>query len=386
MKLAASLVPLWALLTVLGATTPASTGPDLSFGDADFSVQYFKQSFNASGNLIVSPVAVRLAFSALYQVSDERTREIVQRAFYLPSDTGYARSNAEQLVNDLEQSRFLNVSFAVLQTEGQLSRELENAIKTIFHVEPRTVAFSNRRAVVEDVNEWAADVTDGRIRNYLAEPDVDVNVELMLLNALHMRANWAQKFDPDRTVEETFHFRNGLRSVDMMSVALEVLYYAQPTFHAVQLPYSEESDLTMWILVPHRNGTFDELFELLSAELLDELETSAMPKMVDLWLPKFSISDSHDARDVLKRMGHGQLFDVEGFSVFQSHKSMLGTMKQSTFIQVDEQGTEAAAVTSIGTKFRIRNTQFRADKPFIFIIKKLSIDTILFVGHYSNYE
>ncbi|XP_035904671.1 serine protease inhibitor-like [Anopheles stephensi] len=386
MKLAASLVPLWALLTVLGATTPASTGPDLSFGDADFSVQYFKQSFNASGNLIVSPVAVRLAFSALYQVSDERTREIVQRAFYLPSDTGYARSNAEQLVNDLEQSRFLNVSFAVLQTEGQLSRELENAVKTIFHVEPRTVAFSNRRAVVEDVNEWAADVTDGSIRNYLAEPDVDVNVELMLLNALHMRANWAQKFDPERTVEETFHFRNGLRSVDMMSVALEVLYYAQPTFHAVQLPYSEESDLTMWILVPHRNGTFDELFELLSAELLDELETSAMPKMVDLWLPKFSISDSHDARDVLKRMGHGQLFDVEGFSVFQSHKSMLGTMKQSTFIQVDEQGTEAAAVTSIGTKFRIRNTQFRADKPFIFIIKKLSIDTILFVGHYSNYE
>uniref|UniRef100_A0A182SL04 Serpin domain-containing protein n=1 Tax=Anopheles maculatus TaxID=74869 RepID=A0A182SL04_9DIPT len=385
MKLAASFVPLLVVL-LLGARTAAADGPDLSFGDADFSVQYFKQSFNASGNLIVSPVAVRLAFSALYQVSDNRTREIVQRAFYLPLDTGDARANAELLVNDLEQSRFLNVSFAVLQTEGQLSRELENAVKTIFHVEPRTVAFSNRQAVVKDVNEWAADVTAGRIRNYLAESDVDVNVELMLLNALHMRANWAQKFDEDRTVEETFQYRNGPRLVEMMSVSLEVLYYAQPMFHAVQLPYSEESDLTMWILMPHRNGTFEALFELLTDELLDELETSAMPKMVDLWLPKFSITDSHDARDVLKRMGHETLFEVEGFSVFQSHKSMLGTMKQSTFIQVDERGTEAAAVTSIGTKFRIRNTQFRADKPFIFIIKKLSIDTILFVGHYSNHD
>ncbi|XP_050074914.1 leukocyte elastase inhibitor-like [Anopheles maculipalpis] len=384
MKLAASFVPLTLLL--LGATTVPASGPDLSFGDADFSVQYFKQSYNASGNLIVSPVAVRLAFSALYQVTDNRTRETVQRAFYLPLDTSDARSNAEQLVNDLEQSPFLNVSFAVLQTEGQLSRELQNAIKSIFHVESRTVAFSNRRSVVEDVNKWASDVTNGRILNYLAESDVDVNVEMMLLSAMHMHANWAQKFDMERTAEETFQFRNGPRSVEMMSVSLELLYYAQHSFHAVQLPYSEESDLTMWILMPHRNGTFDELMELLTVELLDELETSAMPKMVDLWLPKFSISDSHDARDVLKRMGHGTLFDVEGFAVYQNHQSMLGTMKQSTFIQVDEWGTEAAAVTSIGTKFRIRNTQFRADKPFIFIIKKLSIDTILFVGHYSNHD
>ncbi|XP_049289667.1 serpin B10-like [Anopheles funestus] len=377
MKLVVSFVLL------LGAAV-AATGPDLSFGDADFSLQYFKQSYNASGNLVVSPVAVRLAFSALYQVTDDSTREAVQRAFYLPPDTANARANAEQLVNDLEQSPFLNVSFALLQTEGQLSQELEEATRTIFHVQPRTVRFTDRRAVVEDVNEWAARVTDGRIRNYLAESDVDVNAELMLLNAMQMRANWAQKFDMDRTVRETFRFRNGPAVVDMMSVSLEVLHYAQPKFHAVQLPYSEESDLTMWILSPHRDGTFEELFERLAADLLDELESSAMPKMVDLWLPKFTITESHDARDVLSRMGHETLFDREGFSVFQSHKSMLGALKQSTFIQVDESGTEAAAVTSVGTKFRIRNTQFRVDQPFIFIIKKLSIDTILFVGHYSN--
>ena len=320
-------------------------GPDLSFGDADFSVQYFKQSFNASSNSVVSPLAVRLAFSALYQVTDSGTREAVQRAFYLPSSVSDARANAEQLVSDLEQSRFLNVSFALLQSEGQLSQELEDAARAIFRVKPRTVVFANRRAVVEDVNEWAVQVTGGRIRDYLAESDIDVNAELMLLNALHMRADWAQKFAMEQTVGQTFQFRNGPASVEMMSVALEVLYYAQPKFHAVQLPYSEESDLTMWILLPHRDGTFEELFELLSAELLDELETSVAPKMVDLWLPKFTIEDSHDARDVLKRMGHETLFDREGFAVFRDHKSMLGALKQSTFVQVDENGTEAAAVT-----------------------------------------
>uniref|UniRef100_A0A182U4X2 Serpin domain-containing protein n=2 Tax=Anopheles melas TaxID=34690 RepID=A0A182U4X2_9DIPT len=367
-------------------TIGTNGGPDLSFGDADFSVQYFKQSFNASGNSVVSPLAVRLAFSALYPVTDSGTREAVQRAFYLPSAVSDARANAEQLVSDLEQSRFLNVSFALLQSEGQLSQELEDAARAIFRVKPRTVVFANRRAVVEDVNEWAVQVTGGRIRDYLAESDIDVNAELMLLNALHMRADWAQKFAMEQTDDQTFQFRNGPASVEMMSVALEVLYYAQPKFHAVQLPYSEESDLTMWILLPHRDGTFEELFELLSAELLDELETSVAPKMVDLWLPKFTIEDSHDARDVLKRMGHETLFDREGFAVFRDHKSMLGALKQSTFVQVDENGTEAAAVTSVGTKFRVRNTQFRVDRPFIFIIKKLSIDTILFVGHYSNHN
>uniref|UniRef100_A0A182MLH1 Serpin domain-containing protein n=1 Tax=Anopheles culicifacies TaxID=139723 RepID=A0A182MLH1_9DIPT len=381
MQLTASLVLLFG-----AALAVAANGPDLSFGDADFSLQYFKRSFNASGNLVVSPVAVRLAFTALYQVTDNSTREAVQRAFFLPPDTANARSNAEQLVNDLEQSQFLNISFALLQTEGQLSQELEEAAKAIFHVKPRTVLFTDRRAVVEDVNEWAAEVTDGRICNYLAESDVDVNAELMLLNALQLRADWAQKFAMDRTVNETFHFRNGPAVVEMMSVSLEVLYYAQPKFHAVQLPYSEESDLTMWIFVPHRDGSFEELFELLTTDLLDELESSAMPKMVDVWLPKFTITESHDAREVLSRMGHETLFDREGFTVFQNHKSMLGALKQATFIKVDESGTEAVAVTSVGTKFRIRNTQFRVDKPFIFIIKKLSIDTILFVGHYSNHQ
>ncbi|XP_052895944.1 serpin B10-like [Anopheles moucheti] len=373
------------LLLLLGAAV-ATNGPDLSFGDAEFSLQYFKRSFNASGNLVVSPVAVRLAFTALYQVTDSSTREAVQRAFYLPADTANARSNAEQLVDDLEQSPFLNVSFALLQTEGQLSQELEEATRTIFHVKPRTVRFADRRAVVDDVNEWAARVTDGRISNYLAESDVDVNAELMLLNAMQMRANWAQQFEVERTVTEMFQFRNGPTAVNMMSISLEVLYHAEPKFHAVQLPYSEESDLTMWILLPHRDGTFEELFELLTADMLDVLETSAMPKTVDLWLPKFTITESHDAREVLSRMGHETLFDREGFAVFQSHKSMLGALKQTTFIQVDERGTEAAAVTSVGTKFRLRNTQFRVDKPFIFIIKKLSIDTILFVGHYSNHK
>uniref|UniRef100_A0A182JX17 Serpin domain-containing protein n=1 Tax=Anopheles christyi TaxID=43041 RepID=A0A182JX17_9DIPT len=385
MKLAAGFTAVWLLLLCIAAEG-ASTGPDLSFGDADFSVQYFKHSFNASANSVVSPVAVRLVFSALYQVTDSGTREAVQRAFYLPSDVSNARTNAEQLVNDLEQSRFLNVSFTLLQSEGQLSQELEDAARTIFHVKPRIVVFANRRRVVEEVNDWAVQVTEGRIRHYLAESDVEVNAELMLLNALHLRADWAQKFAIDQTVNDKFQFRNGPALVEMMSVSLEVLYYAQPKWHTIQLPYSEESDLTMWILLPHRDGTFEELFELLSAELLDELETSVTPKMVDLWLPKFTIDDGHDARDVLKLMGHEMLFDREGFSVFRNHKSMLGALKQRTFIQVNENGTEAAAVTSVGTKFRVRNTQFRADRPFIFIIKKLSIDTILFVGHYSNHN
>uniref|UniRef100_A0A182PZW0 Serpin domain-containing protein n=1 Tax=Anopheles farauti TaxID=69004 RepID=A0A182PZW0_9DIPT len=365
-------------------TTIEATGPDLSFGDATFSVQYFKQAFNASTNSVVSPLAVRLAFSALYQVTDGNVREAVQRAFYLPADTVDARTNAAQLVDDLERSQFLNVSFAVLKAHGELSTELQDVAKAIFRTEPRTVAFTNRTGVVQEVNAWATEVTGGRIRNYLAESDVDVNADLMLLNALHMRANWAQRFEAERTVEETFEFRNGPGPVELMSATMEVPYHAQAKFHAVQLPYSEESDLTMWILLPHRGGTFEELLELLTPELLDELETSAMPKTVDLWLPRFTIEDSHDARDVLRRMGHESIFHRDAFAVYQGHKSMLGALKQTTFVQVDESGTEAAAVTSVGTKFRVKNTQFRANQPFMFFIKKLSIDTILFAGHYSN--
>uniref|UniRef100_A0A182IT18 Serpin domain-containing protein n=1 Tax=Anopheles atroparvus TaxID=41427 RepID=A0A182IT18_ANOAO len=333
-------------LAVAMPTFVKCEGIDLNVGDAAFSVEYFKHSFNRSVNSVVSPVAVRLTFSALYEVTEPSTKDAVRKAFFIASEPSEARSNAVKFVDDIEQNRYLNLSFGVFKTDEALSTELNDAVRAIFKVnEPETVSFADSKSVVNKVNRWAEEATAGLVQNYLSEEDIDVNQDLLLLNALYLRANWAQKFPVERTTSQTFEYLDGPAPVDLMSVSMKVLYKAYEKFHAVQVPYSEDSDLTMWILLPHRGGTLDDLLGLLSVELLDELEGSFAPKELDIYLPKFTIRHSHDPREVLMNVGHGNIFDGNNFAAFASHKSTIGGMKQSTFIKVDESGTEAAAVT-----------------------------------------
>ncbi|KFB51663.1 serpin 7 [Anopheles sinensis] len=374
------------LLAVALPVFANAEGIDLSVGDAAFSVAYFKNSFNRSVNSVVSPIALRLTFSPLYEVTEPSTREAVRSTFFLAPEPSDVRSNAVKFVDDVEQNRYLNMSFGVFKTAEELSPELADSVRAVFKVEPQTVVFADTKSVVAKVNKWAEEATAGLIKDYLTERDIEVNQELLLLNALYLRANWAQKFPLERTSSETFEYLDGPAPVDLMSVTMQVLYKADEKFHTIQVPYSEDSDLTMWILLPHRGGTFDELIDLLSVELLDELEGSFAPREVDIFLPKFTVSYSHNPRDVLSKLGHESIFDGNNFGAFASHRSTLAGLKQSTFLKVDESGTEAAAVTSVGTKFRVRNTQFRANQPFVFIIRKISTDTILFFGHYSNRE
>ncbi|EDS28332.1 serine protease inhibitor, serpin [Culex quinquefasciatus] len=374
------------LVFVTIAVVVGADGPDFSFGDADFSVEYFKAAFNASRNEVVSPLSIRLALAAFYQVAGSVVEQTIQRAFYLPLEKSVASENAAGFLEEVSTNQQLQVAFKVLKNQDLLSDEFASTLSKVFKTAPESVEFADKRSVVTSVNTWANRATNGQIRNFLKEDELDTNTELILLNAVSLKASWAERFSEAKTDRQSFAFRNGIRPVDMMHETVEVLYKVAPEYHAVQIPYNEESDLSMWILVPRGQGNFDSLVASLSSDLLDDIETTAMPRAVDISLPRFQIRSELPAKKIIEKMGFEQLFAESDFSIFKNRKSELSDLRQSTFLQVNEEGTEAAVVSSATTKFRAKNAQFNANQPFVFIIKKISTDTIVFIGHYSNFE
>ncbi|XP_065084082.1 uncharacterized protein LOC135706399 [Ochlerotatus camptorhynchus] len=375
------------LLAASIAVVAEGDGPDFSFGDVDFSVEYFKAAYNASSNCVVSPLSVRLALAAFYQVAGADVEETLQRAFYLPLEKSVASNNAAGFLDEVASNQQLQVAFKTLKNQDPLSDEFASTLQKVFKTTAETVKFENKASVVSTVNRWANEVTNGRIQNFLNDKDLDSTTELILLNAVALKASWAEKFSTSKTDRQTFAFLEGPRQVDMMHETLEVLYKIDNAYHTIQIPYSEDSDLSMWILVPRGpSGSFEGLMSSLSSDLLDDIETTAMPKVVDVSLPRFQIQTNQEAKHIIERMGYGELFTQNDFNVFKGRKSRLSDLRQSTFLTVDEEGTEAAAVSSVATKFRSKNIQFNVNQPFVFIIKKISTDTTVFIGHYSNYQ
>ncbi|XP_055627822.1 neuroserpin-like [Toxorhynchites rutilus septentrionalis] len=374
------------LICVFATIVAGVVGPDFSFGDAEFSIDYYRAAYNASSNCLVSPLSVRLAMVPFYRVAGSSADRTIQRVFYLPLDKSVASDNAAEIFNGINGNKQLQIAFKVLRQQNTLSDEFTIALDKTLKMIPDVVSFSEKSTVTNFINEWAERVSNKQIRNIAGIDNLDPSVELMLFNAVSLKASWAEKFPIGNTKRQPFAFLNGIREVDMMHTSLEVLYKHEDTYHAIQIPYGEESDLSMWILVPRGVGSFDSLMTTLSAELINDIEITAMPKVAEVSLPRFEIRSDHDAKKIIQSMGYTQLFSDKAFNVFKGQKSTLCGLRQSSFLLVDEDASEDSTSAFAPAKQRSKNTQFNVNQPFIFIIKKISSDTIVFIGHYSHHE
>ncbi|XP_053687267.1 antichymotrypsin-2-like [Sabethes cyaneus] len=370
-----------------GAAAAGAEGPDFSYGDAHFSIEYFKAAYNASKNCAVSPLSVRLAMAAFLQAADSSSfEETLQRAFYLPQQKTLASENAASFLNEVSEMRQLQIAYKVLKNSDPLTDEFAAVLEKVFKTSPEEIQFSEKSLLLNSANGWGNKVTNGLIRNFLYDSSLDPRSEMAILNSVSLRASWAEKFSPAMTDRQIFTFRDGTRNVQMMHKTIEVLYKADSTYQTVQIPYSEESDLSMWLLMPASGaGSFKSLMAALTDDLLEEIETTAVPTVVDISLPRFEIQTVHTVRKVIEKLGYGQLYRANELSLFKAHKSTLGEMVQGALLKVDEEGTDSTVAQPITAQDRTENTRFNANQPFIFIVKKISTDTIVLIGHYSNY-
>ena len=240
------------------------------------------------------------------------------------------------------------------------------------------------------INQWSSDHTEGMIKEIMKEEEFEPQKAVSyLLNALYFKGTWTTTFDPADTREESF---NGGKTVQMMHLPHEknsetYWFDRNDSYEAVELPYGNGS-YTMSIYLPQEGKTISDVLEQLNGK---NWQVRGLGKhMIDLKLPRFETSSNENLIPIMEALGMPTAFNpfAAEFPYLCNHPSVyIGLMKQAATIKVNEEGTEAAAVTAIGAigfGGGPSYYNFHATRPFLYIISERSSGAIFFIGQYMG--
>jgi serpin B len=211
---------------------------------------------------------------------------------------------------------------------------------------------------------------------------------LVLTNAIYFNAAWAEPFEPDQTAGGTFYLLDGSEVTMPMMKQTESFGYAEGEgYQAVELPY-EGGELAMVILLPEASG-FEPFEDSLDAERVDGIVKGLARRQVALTMPKFTFDSSFELKETLAGMGMPDAFnEAADFSGMDgTHWLVIKEVLHKAFVSVDEAGTEAAAATAVVVELKGLPSppiEVTVDHPFVFLIRDIETDAILFVGRVVN--
>lgn len=241
--------------------------------------------------------------------------------------------------------------------------------------------------VIAKVNDWVKEHTDDLIEELLTQaPAADTG--MILVNALAMDANWAAPFSPEATTEDTFHAHGGDMLVQMMHQKEYFDYAEKDGVQIIRLPY-QTGNLEMWIALPPEGGMF-QLLEILANDGMFYLKSDAEKREVILSLPKFDVSDDNTLAEALKLLGVEAAFaDTADFSGISNTGLCVDEILQKVRVQVDEQGTKAAAATALmmremGLMPAEEPVEMNVNRPFTFVISDAETGCVCFAGAIEN--
>jgi serpin B len=244
------------------------------------------------------------------------------------------------------------------------------------------------------INAWVERQTQDRIKELLPSRFLPMDTRLVLTNAIYFKAGWFNKFSKDDTRDEPFFLADGEKTkAPLMHQQFDLLCYEGKAFQALEIPYLDKA-ISLLVLLPRKPDRLTALENDLAADrvtaIIDELE----PRRVNVYLPKFKMTDEFALRQQLEALGMKKAFtneaDFAGINDNKPEELKIAAVMHKTFIAVDEEGTEAAGATAVVMKSKDGPARprepvtFRADRPFVFLIRDRRSDSILFLGRVAD--
>jgi serine protease inhibitor len=362
--------------------------------DQQFAIEFFANVFNEEAaeldkNFMISPLSLSMALAMTWNGADGETKAVMQKVLKLD---GYTDQEVNEYYEKLRE--------ALLKTDPSTKLAIANSIWTnknikikddfirlnneYFNSTVESVDFSDANSV-KLMNKWAADNTNNLITHVLDK--TNPNALMYLMNALYFKGIWTSEFNSRNTSSKPFYSEDGqTKNVDMMHQKSSFNYNENQTMQIVELPYGNQA-FSMIVLLPKEgNKLADVTQELQNSNSWGNLVSGLRSTQVDLYLPKFKTEYSRVLNDVLEKMGMGIAFEpgAADFSRMTDADAFISFVEQFTYINTDEVGTEAAAVTVVGIELTSyqpdRTATFNANRPFIYIIRENSTGSILFMG------
>lgn len=364
-------------------------------GNTAFAFDLYSEVRKGDGNLFFSPLSVSVALAMTH--AGARGETAAEMADVLHFDLAGDALHPAMNYLDLEladrgegaaghegggfQLRLVNAIWGQ-QGYGFLEDYLDVLARN-YDAGMRLVDFmSDFEGARQTINGWVSDQTEEKIPELLASGSVDATTRLVLTNAMYFSAAWAWPFPEDRTTDRAFHRLGGSEVlVPMMSLRADFPHTSGEGYQAVELPYDGE-ELSMVIIVPDA-GRFEEVEAKLDPVLLEGILGNLAPGDLDLTLPRFSCESSLGLGDTLTSLGMRQAFQpgVADLSGIDGTRNLyVQRVIHKAFVDVDEFGTEAAAATAVIVGIVSVPPELRVDRPFVFLIRDIPTETILFLG------
>jgi serpin B len=373
----------------------ALTSDELALVDAGeaFAFDFLREVFrdeDPAVNVFVSPLSASMALGMALGGAETETFEAMRAALRLDGlereQIGVAYRSLIDLLSGLDPTVRVEIANSVWHREGfTLESAYVSEVERDFLARVEALDFADPGAV-DVINTWVDEATEGLIDG-IVDPPIDPLTMAFLINAIYFEGAWTLRFDPDRTAPDDFRRSDGATvTVPFMSMSDRVFPYAQtPDYRAIELPYGGEA-FVMNVVLPSEAVGMDAFVESLDAGSWADIVGGLADTELLVVLPRFRLEYDKNLNEVLKALGMEVAFDEAAADFSRMHRDArdlqlhISRVKQKAFVEVDEEGTRAAAVTSVEVGVTSAPPMFRADRPFVFAIRERLSGTILFTG------
>jgi len=367
-------------------------------GDTDFALDLYGILRGQEGNLFLSPYSITSALAMTLLGARGNTADEMVKTLHLslPSDRlhdTYGRRLRGYNAVGGKRPYQLSIANALWGQKGmQWRRPFIEAAATHYKAKHQEVDFvgATEKARVT-INDWVEEQTQKKIKDLLKPGILNALTRMVLTNAIYFKGTWVWRFDPKRTTDGVF-FINEAKRVDakLMTQKSTFKYMQTEQMQAVELPYAGK-ELSMVVILPRKRDGLPDLERGLTRMKLSDWMTRMSP-MGDLsvTLPRFKITAEFSLKDTLSKLGMKDAFspgkcDLSGMAG-NPGELFLSEVIHKAFVEVNEEGTEAAAATAVVVKTlsKVSTPVFRADHPFLFAIRETNTGAILFMGRLND--
>jgi len=366
--------------------------------DNEFGLEIFQKirGISEEENIMISPLSISVAFAMAYNGADKETKTEMENAMKLNGLTTEQINNSYKMLIDALQSLDKDVVFeianAIFYADGfSVKSDFLNINKTVYDAKTEKLNFGSTSAV-QTINSWVADKTHDKITKIIEQ--LNPLDRMVLLNAIYFNGIWTNKFDEKGTHKLNFTKSNGTNiEVPMMKKEEKLDYSSNSLFNAIKMPYGK-GQYNMIVILPAEGKNSQDVINSLSTNNWKTwMNNFEIKDPVVVTMPRFKFAFETKLNTVLQQMGMEKAFqpNIADFSKMSDEDLYISSAIHKSFIDVNENGTEAAAVTSITmTTTSIGNeppkTYFYVNKPFVFAITEKDTDAILFMGEVQNPE
>lgn len=361
--------------------------------DNNFGLKLFKEIIKEEGdkNVFISPLSVSMALGMTYNGADGSTREAMQTTLELSGltiqEVNESYKSLLELLAELDPKVIFQIANSIWYRQGfPVEDEFINLNKTYFNALVRGLNFNDPNAS-NIINGWVDENTNGKIKEIVDDP-IDPAIIMFLINAIYFKGTWTYEFDESKTKDDLFNLPDGSQKPCKMMVQKGFFqYFENSDFQAIDLPYGD-GDFSMTIFLPRPQKDIDALIAEFNQENWEQWISSFSKHKLDyLQLPRFTLEYELTLNDVLKALGMEIAFSFSQADFTKMYKEeeflenlYISKVKHKTFVKVNEEGTEAAAVTSVEIGVTSVPPSMRVDRPFVFVIRENHSQTILFMG------